>query len=869
MQLKERQGQLSALQQYAREAREGRGRLVLVSGEAGVGKSALVEAFADDLDDARVLWGACDGQFTPRPLGPLMDLADQTGGELARLAGQGSPREALFAAALDELTDRARSREQVTVAVVEDVHWADEATLDLLRFLGRRLRDAHCLLLVTYRTEGMTGTDPLLIALGDLSSQRGTRRIAVPPLTRSAVDELAAGGPVSGEELYGLTGGNPFFVREVLLGVPGEVPPSARDSVLARLARLPVAAHRYAEAAALMGGRIAPGLLVEVVEDDSAALDALVGSGLLVSDGSWLRYQHELARVAVEQDMAAHRRTPLHARILATLVASADRDLARLAYHAEGAEDSEAVLRFAPEAARSAADLRSHREAALQLERALRFAGDQPGPVRARLHDALAWELAFVDRWEPAAEEAERALALWLEADDPAARSGTELFLARVMWRLNRGRESQELTRQGWASVADLGDSPALARAHADLAYAHLNDGRDAEAIELLHEAQRLATELDLPDVLSDALNTEACALVNAEDPSWYALMRRSIEVAREHGLQNPVGRGYANMHAMLVVERRYSEATHWFREGDAYCEEHDIATYGTCLRSSQAELELGIGEWGKAETTSRQILARAHLSPANRIPALQTLGTVLGRRGDPEAMALLDGAVASVLTTGEPGWVAGTVPSRAELHWLLGDEEAALADLHVAAEVVGALDGWHRGHVATWLRRLGEQVDTDLATLPVPYRLTLAGDHEAAAQAWERLLCPWEAALARFDAGTEPSLRSALAGFEALGAEAAVRLCRRELRRLGVRSVPTGARSATREHPAGLTPRESEVLDLIVEGLRNDEIATRLVISVKTVDHHVSSVLGKLGVASRGAAATEARRLGLTAVAT
>jgi DNA-binding CsgD family transcriptional regulator/tetratricopeptide (TPR) repeat protein len=417
--------------------------------------------------------------------------------------------------------------------------------------------------------------------------------------------------------------------------------------------------------------------------------------------------------------------------------------------------------------------------------------------------------------------------------------------------------------------VAHLGDSPALARANADLAYAYLNDGRDAEAIELLHEAQRLATELDLPDVLSDALNTEACALANAEDPSWYDLMRRGIEVAREHELQNPVGRGYANMHSMLVIERRYAEATHWFREGSAYCEEHDIATYGTCLLSSQAEVELGIGEWDRAETTSRQILARAFLSPANRLPALQTLGVILGRRGDAEAMALLDRAVESVLTTGEPGWVAGTVPCRAETHWLLGDEAAALDDLRKAAEVVDVLDGWHRGLVATWLQRLGETVDVDPGTLPEPYRLSMVGDHDASARAWERLLCPWEAALARYDAGTEPSLRAALAGFEALGAEAAVRLCRRRLRELGVRSVPVGARAATREHPAGLTPRESEVLDLIVQGLRNEEIAARLVISVKTVDHHVSSVLGKLGVSSRGAAASEARRLGLTAVAT
>ena len=869
MELRERHGQLAALHQYAREAHLGRGRLVLVSGEAGVGKSALVEAFAEELDeDARVLWGACDGQFTPRPLGPLTDIAEQTGGGLEKLVTEGAARELLFAAARAELTG-GRAGDPLTVVVVEDAHWADEATLDLVRFLGRRLRDAHCLLVVTYRAEGMTGTDPLLIALGDLSSQRGTRRIAVPPLTRAAVDQLADGGPVSGEELHRLTGGNPFFVGEVLRGVPGEVPPSARDAVLARLARLPEAAHRYAEAAALVGTRVEPQLLMEVVEEDPPALDALVGSGLLLNDGAWFRFPHELARTAVAQQVAAHRRAPLHARILAALVEADCRDDARLAFHAEGAEDVEAVLRFAPEAGRSAAALRSHREAALQFERALRFAEGEPPHVRAGLHDALAWELALVDRWEAAADVAHQALALWQEADDPAATSGTQLFLARVMWRLNRGADCMALAQQGRATVEHLGDSPALARANADLAHAVFNDARDHEALALLRDAERLAERFALPDVLSDALNTEACVLANLEDPTWFTVMQRSIQVARDHQLQSPVGRGYANLHAMLLTERRYAEATHWYREGIAYCEEHDITTYGSCLRSSQAEVELGIGEWDQAERMSRQVLAKPFLSPANTIVPQLTIGRVLGRRGDPEAMSFLDAAVESALATGEVGWLVETVPHRAETHWLLGDEQAALRDLRMAAEVVDALDGWRRGHVATWLQRLGEPVDLDLGPLPEPHRLALRGDHAAAAQAWDRLLCPWEAALSQYDAGTEASLREALEGFHDLDAEAAGRLCRRRLRQLGVRSVPAGARAATREHPAGLTPRESEVLDLIVEGLRNDEIAARLVISVKTVDHHVSAVLGKLGVGSRGAAATEARRLGLTALPT
>src|SRR6185437_4108286 len=132
MELLERASFLDALAGYATEARHGSGRLVLVSGESGIGKTALAEAFQAQLHGARWLWGACDGLLTPRPLGPLFDIAAQAGGRLLQLCGQGAARDQLFGAFLAELDSPA----PLTVTVIEDVHWADEATLDLLRFAG-------------------------------------------------------------------------------------------------------------------------------------------------------------------------------------------------------------------------------------------------------------------------------------------------------------------------------------------------------------------------------------------------------------------------------------------------------------------------------------------------------------------------------------------------------------------------------------------------------------------------------------------------------------------------------------------------------------------------------------------------------------
>jgi predicted ATPase len=175
--LLEREAAQAALADYAREASNGSGRLVLVSGEAGIGKSALVDQLRRDLPDARWSWGACDGLFTPRPLGPLFDLASQLGGELARLCQAGAGRDELFRALLQQLSGPG----PLQLVIIEDVHWADESTVDLLSYLGRRLRDAAVLLVVTFRDEGLTATDPPGSGCGRSASGRSRPARGRPP----------------------------------------------------------------------------------------------------------------------------------------------------------------------------------------------------------------------------------------------------------------------------------------------------------------------------------------------------------------------------------------------------------------------------------------------------------------------------------------------------------------------------------------------------------------------------------------------------------------------------------------------------------------------------------------------------------------
>jgi len=375
MELLERESPLALLAECAAEARRGDGRLVVLGGEAGVGKTALLERFQRDLPDARWSWGACDGLFTPRPLGPLYDLADQLGGELLDLCARGADRGELFRALLRQVSGPG----PLNVVVVEDVHWADEATMDLLRFAARRLRDAPVLLVITYRDDEQAADDPLRVALGELVRHRTTRRIALAPLSADAVRELARGSDLETAALYRLTGGNPFYMTEVLQAGMAQVPASARDAVLARAAGLGADARQLLEVAALTGARVRATLLEAATGCPPRAVDELLAGGLLAADGGWLRFRHEIARLAVEQAIPARRRASIHGQILtalsSSLGSSGTRDDAQLAFHAEEADDVAAVLRYAPAAARRAARLASHREAVAQLERALRRGG--------------------------------------------------------------------------------------------------------------------------------------------------------------------------------------------------------------------------------------------------------------------------------------------------------------------------------------------------------------------------------------------------------------------------------------------------------------------------------------------------------------
>jgi DNA-binding CsgD family transcriptional regulator/tetratricopeptide (TPR) repeat protein len=856
MRLIERESQLAALHQYADEASQGHGRLVLISGEAGVGKSVLLEEFAQGLEDARWLWAACDGLFTPAALGPLLDIASQLDGELLRLCRAEARRDQLYGALLGQLGDL----ESLTVLAIEDVHWADEATLDLLSYLGRRIQHLRVLLLVTYRDDALAVDDPLRLTLGTLASQRATRRLSLATLSVGGVGILAQGSGIDAAELHQLTAGNPFFVTEVVQAGSDALPASVRDAVLARTRTLKTQARDALEVAALIGSRMQSELLVTLI-DDPLIMDELISRGLLIKDGDDLRFRHEIARVAVEAAIPPYRKAAIHTKIMDALLSSGSDDDARLAFHGEGAGRTDLVLWYGSRAGRRASELWAHREAAAQYGRALRAASDSDIRTRAELSDALAHELALLDRWEESAKMRTAALQLWREAQDPGRQSRSMREFSKAMWRLCRGPECIQAAEAALALAEPLGQGLELAQAYESLAYRRMRKGRHSEAIALARQARKIAEQFGLSDVMSDALVAEAY-VVRVMGGNWTVPMQAALEAALSGNHEEQAGRVFALMYLMYSTDLRHGEGEQCYTQAVAYCEEHDIGTFAVCLQGERTAYLEKIGRWDECVSLAHALLYRYTLSPWNRLKPLCSMAKVMARRGQEGFWPYLDEAIESAMRLGEPDWIVPVGMARTEAYWLEGHLDAAISELGRVRDVAAGLPVAQRAWVALWNRRLTGI--TDVIDLE-PFASQLAGDAPHAAELWDRLGYGYEAALALLDTKDEALLRESLTRLTDLGAVAAARLVRRTMRELGIRSIPAGARTAARTHPRGLTKREQEILELLSEGQSNEEISATLFISVRTVEHHVSAILSKLGASTRKGATKEARRLGLT----
>lgn len=845
--LLERDRELDALRSAARDAAAGRGRVVLIHGEAGIGKSSLAHALrADAPEGVRVLLGSCDAMTTPRPLGPLRDLASAVGPRLGQALRAGD-REEVLEALRDEVSGR-----PATVLVIEDAHWADEATLDALRFLARRIDDLPALLVLTYRDE-LDRDHPLSRLLGDLGHGDRVERIAPRRLSPAAIGVLTAGSGLDVDRVVALTDGNPYFVSELVASADEvRVPPTVVDAVTGRLRRLDAATQEHVEQLAVVPSTVDPALLARLVPGGTGALRAAEEGGLLVVSTDGVRFRHELTRRAIVDGLPASSRIGLESRVLGTLLAAGGADPATLVHHALAAGDVDAVVEWAPRAARDAAASGAHRQAAAHF-RVVRDHADRYRPAeRADLLEEYAIESYTIGSALEAVVAQSDAVALRRQLGDSRRLGASLRWLSRFQWFAGRRADAEVAAGEASAVLVDAGDRTLYAMGLSNEAQLALLAHETARAIELSGRAIEIARETGDAGVLSHALNNHGTALMFLADETGMDELIEAAEVALAVDDIEDAARASVNLVWGLLDQYRLDLAERFLARALKITERAEFIGFVTYQQMEQARLELARARWDDAlNTIDREIEA-----PHARCVALTVEGTVRVRRGDDGGEAILDEARRVAEELDELQRRAPVAAARAEAALLRGDREAAREVARPAFEEADRLDARSlRAELAYLLRRAGGDADV-AADDPHPFAVQARGEWRRAADLWHAAGARYHEAAALAESPEETDLLEALAILDRIGAVPLARRVRADLRDRGVRNIPRGPSTPTRRNPEGLTERQVDVLRLLAEGMTNAEIADRLVVSVRTVDSHVAAILAKLGVGSRVEAA-------------
>jgi DNA-binding CsgD family transcriptional regulator len=856
VELLEREEALAALADARDSAARGAGRVVFVTGEPGIGKTSLVTRFAQEQADsgARVLFGTCDDLSIPRPLGAFRDLVGTVSRPLEKALAEGAASHRIQSLLIAELEQPPRP----TVLVLEDVHWADDATLDSITVLGRRIGSLPALLVLTYRRG--EAAQPLRSALGAIRAEDCVF-VQLEPLSERAVASLAGDGA---GDVYAATAGNPFYVTELLAAPPvdGTLPASIANAVLGRASRLDASARRLVELVSVVPGRAATSVLDAVMPEWPAAAEEPERRQLLDVDTRWVRFRHELARNAIRTNVPAAARRRLHAEILEALL-GAGADPADIVHHAEAAGAEDVVAEYALVAARRAAALESNREAYSHYVRASDFADRLRAAERAALFEELAQLAYVVGRLDDAFAASGRAIALHAELGDEAAVGRCTRFESRLHWFAGAGAPARIKAREAVAILEPLGDSVELARAYGGMSQLAMLAGDPEQAFSWGERA------LELADRLGDE-HTRVHALVNVGTTRAQLDHRETAALLEAHATADALGereeatRALGNLGYVLMSWAMPEPAARYLEDSLAYAERHEVHNLASYIRTALAWLRLRAGAWDEAERMTNRELERG--APVSQLLASTVLAELAVRRGDADAEQRLAELALQADRAGDLQRVAPVL--ELETDWALTSGAPLPAErfeqLVEDFRPHGGLTGWAGCRVAAWAAVAGLELDGGEPTTP-PLDAMRRRDWPAAADAFGKAGWSYDRALMLSLTGDEASLADALEVARMLGAEPLTRRVASRMRNLGL-SVPHGPRESTRANPAGLTARQLQVLALLADGLTNAEIAEQLVVSPRTAEHHVAAVLTKLGAPSRRDAARRAEELGLLA---
>ncbi|WP_285859611.1 ATP-binding protein [Kocuria rosea] len=856
--LLERDVELTVLAGLVDRVRAGQGGFALVAGEAGIGKTSLLDAMLEAVPaGVRVHRGRCDNLITAHPFGALREAFEDASAAALAAFNRGVLHDVL--AAVTNLLETGAP----TIVLVEDVQWADEATLDVLAYLARRLEHLRTLLVASYRDDEVGPDHPMQRLLAAPTTTPATW-LRPGPLSLEAVRLLAGHRAHEARHLHEMTGGNPFYVTEAL-AVPADapVPETLSAAVAARLQQLSEPVRRATERISVWPGMLEFELAEQLLGEDFAALAEAEERGILLVEEGGVRFRHEIARMATEASFSGLRRRQLQRDVTELLKRRGEEHLPRLVHHAIRCRDTATVVEFAPRAGELSAKAGAHRQALEFYQAALQHEVLLSDAQLAAVLDAYAWELYSAHHIGQAVEHSRRAVELFRALGDQLGeakaliRRGRQLFLAGNLPEARAGASRA-------VELAEGRDPATAAEARACLGMLLSLGGSHEDAVKTLRDARAQAEIRGRQDVVALCLIYLAQCDPELTFEERLRALDRSMDTARDAGALEPLARNYAKTAEQLYRYGRYHELEKHLDEGLGYVRDWEFWPDAYNLEVHHALLQQRKGNWGAALHELGGLIDRFTDPGMLLLYSLSGHARLRARLGDHDVREVLLTCWQRALDQGTLTALGLAGPALVEWAWL--------ADRPSEAERV--VDGWSRhasrpgaGPIDAEIRRYALRAGVDVPPSqspvddpPSPWQLGVAGNWLGAAEAWRRAGDPYEEALELAESGQPDATLRAFDMLIELDAAPAARHVKHRLHDLGVRTIPRGPTRRTRGNPAGLTDRQLEVAQLLSAGLTNAQIAEQLVLSVRTVDHHVSSVLDKLGVSTRREAARAAR---------
>lgn len=852
MELVERDSFLSTLHTRFDNIRKSDGHCLLLSGEAGIGKTSLVRAFCNEVkNDCKILQGTCDALFTPRPLAPLYDIAWQMQSNVMERVKDKKDRTELFVNLLQELSIQKES----IVLIFEDVHWADEGTLDFIKFLARRINQLHCLFLLTYRDNEIISGHPLRNVFGQLPRDIFTR-LQLTTLSKDAVEAMAAEKGYSGESVYSISGGNPFYVTEILASYSAGVPDNVKDSILSVFNRQNDKTKEVWKFLSVQPTGFETDYLLRMDPSCVEAVELSLESGILLHENERISFKHELYRRTIEASLSPLLRVSLNKRILDLFLKDFEQkqEIERIIHHAKNANQYELVTHYALIAAKRASCIGAHIESAKLYFSAIEYyQGNDKGTLH-ELYEGYAYECYLINKHKDAIIYMNRSLKLW-EGDDNKERAADCMrSLSRLGWVDGTRKQAESFARQAIELLEDQPDSKAKAMAYSNLSQLTMIYSQYPEAVYWGEKAMLIARKLGDEEILAHALNNVGTVKMRMAPTrkEGLHLLQQSLDIALKNSFHEHAARAYSNLGCNGILLKDYAFAKDILCTGLRYCEEKDMDSWMNHLSGYMARLKLETGQWTEAYHIADNLINNTNQGTIFKVGAMAIVATIKMRRGDADVLQLLTEAKAKAFGTMELQRIIPVLAALLEYEWITGK---VLTDYITVDFAISTLeqagDADMDNEFTYWLLKARKKY--------APFH-ALHNSYNDASR-WEALGCPYEQALALFE-GNEENKKKAIGIVQELGATAVYEKLKMEMRASGIKSIPRGMRETTKSNAARLTEREVDVLKLLKEGMQNKEIADRLFISAKTVDHHITSILFKLDVNSRVKAVNEAINL-------